>query len=294
MLPSAYTKAVLACYQQKSRESNIPLGTRHLTRRGLRAACVEICRDRYDRKDAPLLRAFFEGGDNQAAFLQAITHHPVDKFRPLVSFLKEETTNPEDKVVELAAWLIDFKPRPYHPSVDYTKTSGNCSESSNAQLIKIPVKTSPAELGERDNRGHLAASDSEKSGKKKKKIILAITITVVFGMIILWLWPNKPPVPVYIGHQACMFWNEDHYQTISCRQHGDTLVVALDSGKLTHFRKITQPGTITTNAIGSVWYVRYRGTYEFYTADGFHPIDLNLRLRPITEFIITHHIPAHQ
>ncbi len=87
-----------------------------------------------------------------------------------------------------------------------------------------------------------------------------------------------------------MFWDEDHYQPISCKQHGDTLVVALDSNKLVHFRKITQPDTITTNAIGTIWYVKYRKGYEFYTADGYHPIDPQLRLRPITEYIIRNHI----
>ncbi|HEX3935822.1 MAG TPA: hypothetical protein VHW43_14165 [Puia sp.] len=90
-----------------------------------------------------------------------------------------------------------------------------------------------------------------------------------------------------------MFWADDHYQPVSCNQKlGDTVIIALDSEKLAHFRKITRPDTITDAAIGHVWYVRYRGAYEFYTTGGYHPLDPNLRLRPITNFIITRHIPV--
>lgn len=84
-----------------------------------------------------------------------------------------------------------------------------------------------------------------------------------------------------------MFWDGNQYQPISCNQKlGDTLVVALDSSKTLHFKKITQPDTISFNAIGAIWYVKYRGGIELYTAAGFHPIDPRLRVRPITAYII--------
>jgi len=90
-----------------------------------------------------------------------------------------------------------------------------------------------------------------------------------------------------------MFWAGDHYQSISCTQHFvDTLVVALDSEKIIHFKKITRPDTITLNAVGCVWYVKYRGDIEYYTSDGFHPIDPQLRLKPITPYMIRKYIHA--
>jgi hypothetical protein len=88
-----------------------------------------------------------------------------------------------------------------------------------------------------------------------------------------------------------MFWADDHYQPISCNQKVDNVqVIALDSVNLYHFKKITLPDTITLNAIGFVWYAKYRGTIEFYTDSGFHPIDPGLRLKRITAYMIRKYI----
>lgn len=54
---------------------------------------------------------------------------------------------------------------------------------------------------------------------------------------------------------GCMYWAEDHYQPAPCNQPiENTLVVALDTLKLTHFKRITRPDTITTKSLGKVWY----------------------------------------
>lgn len=282
MLPPDYTKAVLASYRRKRGNKTLPLGMLQLTRRGLRAACHEVCRDRYNRTDEPILKAFFGVGYDHTACMQAIAGYDVDKFRPLVNFLKEETTNPDDKVVELVAWLVEFQPRPYDPKIDYGKLQAGASDTPQGpqgDIINEPPSATKLDVGKI---------------RKDKRVIWAIAITVLLALTIYMTiygsgFNRKAPV-VYIGHQGCMYWNEDHYEAISCRQHGDTLVVALDSNKLIHFRKITRPDTITANAIGTIWYARYRKDYDFFTGDGLHPLDPNLRLRPITEYIIRNHI----
>lgn len=291
MLAPDYTKAVLAHYRQKSVDKGLPLGMQQLTRRGLRAACHEVCRDKYKGTDEPILKAFFGAGYDQASCLQTIPRYDVDKFRPVVNFLKEETTNPDDKVVELVAWLVDFQPRPYDRRINYAKRLNESADSPWGSLDR-DIEDPPAEAGGISAVPPSTQLEGEEKRKKKKRIIWTITITVAVGMTIYGLRSYKMPAPIYIGHQACMYWNEDHYEPISCQEHGDTLVVALDSNKLVHFRKITRPDTITANSIGTIWYARYRKDYEFYTANGFHPIDPNLRLRPITEYIIIHHIRA--
>jgi len=43
-------------------------------------------------------------------------------------------------------------------------------------------------------------------------------------------------------------------------------------------------------AIGYVWYVKLNGTIEFYTAEGYHPVRRELRLLPITLYMINKHI----
>lgn len=293
MLPPSYTKAVLAEYQRKLLENELPIGMRELTPSGFREACLAVRRKGYDKKDEPILIGFFGEGSNLENCLRAIGKRDLAKFKPVIKFCTEGTQKPNGKVVELLAWLIDFNPRPYNPIYNY-------------DTIPSPVPASPQGLSE-DNKAEISPiehdpqnptptsiieeveKNGEKKEKKKKKFILAITITIAFGMTIFLLWPNKS-VPIYIGHQSCMFWNETHYQPISCQPHGDTLVVPLDSNRLTHFQKITRPDTITISSLGSIWYVRYRKDYEFYTGNGSHPLDPNLRLRPITDYIIRNHI----
>jgi hypothetical protein len=294
MLPPEYTKAVLAEYRRKTAANTLPIDMRQLSPAGFKAACLEVCRERYNRKDEFILKAFFGEGSDQENCLRAIARRDIDKFRPLVNFLKGRTTKPDGKIVELAAWLIDFNLRPYDPQIKYVINPDTISVSPQRAPANGTIEIPQAESGEIDDASRSTSSEVRKKGKKRKKITLVITITVAVAMIIYLVRTNKPLAPVYIGHQACMFWNEDHYQPISCQPHGDTMVVALDSNRLVHFRKITQPDTITANAIGTIWYVRYRKDYEFYTADGYHPIDPNLWLRPITEYIIRNHIHPKQ
>ncbi len=92
-----------------------------------------------------------------------------------------------------------------------------------------------------------------------------------------------------------MYWAGDHYQQISCSQkQGGTLVIPLDSERLVHFKKITRPDTITENALGSIWYVKFHGAYECYTFPGYHPIDTSLKLRPLTDFVLIKHLHPNQ
>jgi len=276
MLPPVYTNAVLADYHKKSEKNDLPVDMKQLSPASLKAACLEVCRGRYGtRDDKALLRAFFDGAADQKACLQAIEDHDINKFKPLVNLLKGKTRKPDSKIVELAAWLIDFEDRPYDPRKDYS--------------IDPEQKHT-----DKENRAIQPMAQAGEKKRKRRRIIFVITITIALGMTVYWTRPYKSHAPIIIGHQACMFWNEDHYQPISCQPHEDTTVTPLDSDKLVHFRKITRPDTITTRSIGSVWYVRYRKDYEFYTSDGNHPIDPQLRLRPITDYIIRNHIHPEQ
>jgi len=276
MLPPVYTNAVLADYHKKSEKNDLPVDMKQLSPASLKAACLDVCRARYGtREDQALLRAFFDGAADQKACLQAIEVHDINKFKPLVSLLRGKTKRPDDKIVELVAWLIDFNDRPYNPRKNYPEDP----ERKHAEMETPPTPPIVREGAKK---------------KRRRRIIFVITITIALGMTVYSIRPHKSSAPIVIGHQACMFWDEDHYQPISCQPHGDTLVTPLDSEKLAHFRKITRPDTITTNSIGSLWYVRYRKTYEFYTDSGDHPIDPQWRLRPITEYIIRNHIHPEQ
>jgi hypothetical protein len=193
--------------------------------------------------------------------------------------------------------MIDFRDRPWHIGWERNRNSSQGpGDGPREQEDKATVQTDqdgPKISGtnpESKGRTPPRSAQSIPKSKTKKAIAVAIILAVfVFGGYSLR--NNKSAILIPTGPQSCMFWAGDQYQQISCTQHhGDALIVAFDSVKLNDFKKITNPDTITIAAKGSVWYVKYRGEYEFYTSDGVHPIDPQLRLKPITAYILAHHV----
>jgi hypothetical protein len=289
--------AVLACYHQKLAANKLSIGLRQLSPASLKAACLEECRERYDRKDAWILKGFFKQGSDQQACLLAIDELGINKFKPLAYFIKGKTKNPDDKVVELVAWLIDFKDRPYDPRKTYPVVPQAPEDLRIDKAIDLsPAAPAGNENGPRtisqgpikDSRESISSEGIKR--KKRKRIILTITISIALGMVVFWTWPRKP-TPPGINGQACMYWTGDHYQAIPCDQRPtNALTVPLDSTKLAHFRKITRPDTITENALGSIWYTKFQGKYECYTAPGTHPIDTSIPLKLLTDYVLLRHI----
>lgn len=112
--------------------------------------------------------------------------------------------------------------------------------------------------------------------KIRKAIVSFVTIIVAGGIAYYIL--NK---------KECMYWTGDQYQCIACNKKiGDTAIIALDTIKVAHLKKITRQDTLTPNSSHKVWYSKIDGNVEFFTSDGFHPIYTDRRLRPATIYII--------
>ncbi|MCH5687655.1 hypothetical protein LWM68_27340 [Niabella sp. W65] len=93
----------------------------------------------------------------------------------------------------------------------------------------------------------------------------------------------------------CMYWAADHYEPVPCnRKIDDAEVKPIDTILVRRFKKITRPDTITENDIGRVWYAKINKQLEFYTVYGPHPTKPQLRLKPITGYIIDKYIQKNQ
>lgn len=124
-----------------------------------------------------------------------------------------------------------------------------------------------------------------------RQTLTLCTLVLFLGIGGYWWWVTQSRNNLPFEHGGCMYWAEDHYQPIPCNQKvPNTLVVALDTVKVKTFRKITLPDTITNRAKGYVWYSKIDNKYEFFTADGQHPVVFGRRLKPITDYIIDKHI----
>ena len=306
MLSISYSKLVLRDYRQKKKRSGFPLELKEPTPRRLRDECLAVCNKRYLPKDEDTLQKFFGDAHDKKTRLKSIQDCDLDKFKPLANFLKESTSTTEFKNIELLAWLIDFKERPWDLAA-LEPTPDELADPIDAPDGPGEVRTPGDGEGDGEGPGNKTAGEQNKTTPEQKpsnrrKITIVLTITIALAAVEVYrllpgnispsVQPNNTFPPIPTGTQACMFWAGTHYQPVPCNEKlGDTVVIALDSAKLMSLTKITRADTITEAAIGHVWYVRYRGNYEFYTAGGFHPLDPNLRLKPITAYIIARHIP---
>ncbi len=306
-----YTALVLADYNSKKEEDRLSLALLIPSPGKLKDECLKICRARFSKRDGRVLEAFFGNADDVKSSLQAIDKCPLGKFKALQNFINTKTSDPDPKVVELLAWLIDFDQRPYelgkkyHPNYSVTRLAkdeekvktelgigtGDAEENENSRASpvtgEVPGPSNP-----------LSATISKYKPSRKKVITGLVVVAIVLAGATFFLKKDEKPFRVSLtGHEACMYWTGDHYQPISCSQKvKDTLVVALDSARLMGFKRIMQEDTITSKSIGIVWYARLKGQIEYYTSEGNgnHPVDLGTPLHRLTPYMLKTHIKAKQ
>ena len=300
-----YTKLVLRSYEEKRAGNTLSLRLIHPTPAQLKEECEAIFCSRYKRKDEGTLCVFFGDGNEGEPGLKAIKKCDIDKFRPLVNFLLKKTQTPDKKNIELLAWLIDFEPRPFVYGKQYPDniTVGDKAYQENAQPLgkARPTVQTGSDAGDETQPGGIKFSrtslNKHRFNLKAKAVIIIVIILALGGGVIYWS-QNKSETYGLANlkkGEACMYWAGDHYEQVSCsQQHGDTLIVALDTFRLKNFKKITRQDTITLNDIGRVWYIKINNQIEYFTSDGYYPLDPKRRLRPITDYIIRKYIhPAN-
>ncbi len=281
MLYIDYKSKVLLKYKTARQAKNLPPFLMQPTPANLRSECVHVCQERFDKKDQEILRTFFGPHDTQRAYINTIANFDVDKFRPLLNFITEKTSDTELKNIELLAWLVDFKPRPFDSSYkepDIETSSGeteniNDNIVTNTQGTEV-VETKPVEV----DTGN---KEVQKSGHKHHVFITGL---VLFIISIAGYW-------IYENTDHCMYWADDHYEAVSCNQQiNNALIIPADNLRLRYFKKITRPDTISIKALGHIWYSKINNDIEFFTSDGHHPVQLQYQLKPLTKYMIEKHI----
>lgn len=101
---------------------------------------------------------------------------------------------------------------------------------------------------------------------------------------------NAEPIKLSERKKECMYWNEDHYEEVYCDEiiEGKEIIALNEAKKL--LRKITKPDTLTVeNALGKVWYSKYKNRVDFFTMDGTNP-ENDKELHKVTEYIIDKYV----
>jgi hypothetical protein len=295
-----YINAVVKEYNDKVSANTISLNLTPLTPGNVKKECVAICRGRFRTMDERVLSAFFGYAENVKGYLQAIDRCDIDKFRPMINFVEGRSKDTDSKNIELLAWLVDFQERPFDPDGKYGGLRQTAEVEGLRNLVieenhnlKSNLKSPLPETSLQPLRasGERQIVVTKKSWSKNKILIIAIIVALFVGTV-GYLSINNPMSRSKISNNdSCMYWKDDHYEKISCGQKVQySKVIAADPEILNSFRRITIPDTITYNSIGKVWYIKIKGEPEFYTGMGYHPVLMQLQLKPITKYIIDTHI----
>lgn len=292
---SDYKALIINTYNKRMIEGTLSINLQNPTSAKLRNECLEILKERFSQKnDYQILKAFFGHHDNINEYGQYISSVDLDKFKPLVNFLREKTIVTDDKNIELLSWLLDIKPRPHNFNYDYKQELGvevvnDVSVESEYEhsiikgAFKIDEQKKVSAIIESLNKGEKNREKGKNNlvkSKTSKYILISVLGLSILGLSFLFLkdrvWNEK----------NCMYWNNDHYVNVDCdKQNGYKQAFILDKSKLENFRKITKLDTLTEACIGKIWYSKINNEVEFFTFPGMHPTHPEKSLK-----LVTHHI----
>lgn len=304
MMFSEYKIKVLDLYKAKLKEGSLPLNLMQPTPARLKREC-QVAFERIKNEDLKTLSDFFGPRNSPNEYLQVIRRIETDKFRPLESFLKGRVHNPDDKNIELLAWLIDFPDRPFKfglgtLDMDYPKTEVKEGDKINHPLSyedqqKISgagsIISSPAATA----RYYIEDKPGFSSISKYKTQLLITGLILILGAIGFSFnryISGDPDKEDSKFANTCMYWAGEQYVETACdKQIPNTIVVGFDQLKIDQLKKITQLDSISETDIGKVWYYKIRrDKVEFYTSGGTHPEYPNKHLKPMTRYMYNKYV----
>ncbi|RXK85720.1 hypothetical protein [Filimonas effusa] len=342
----SYRDCVRNEYYRKRKANQLSVKMIELKRSGIREECLALLEQRCENGDENILWAIFGPADKGSSLKEMIYKYDIDRFRPLVKFLRENTGIRDLEDIDFLAWLIDFQPRPYKIDVDYlaldrkreSEVMAAQEENVNARgrdnIPKgLPVAIiEPVEEPDLPEGGGISAGEAPvRPGKDStgEGVKVGVTLTsklenqeegigkdffteskARFRRLTAWFYASKAIRPAMLmiiasmiayflsidepREQSCMYWKDDHFQSAPCYLNipGASLI-ALDAQKANNFRKITDWRTITPKDIGVVFYGKSVDTgvnIELFTCYGIHPVNPNIKLKPVTKYIYGRYI----
>jgi hypothetical protein len=289
----------------------------------LRQECLNVFKERHDpKKDDVALRMFFGPDDKNKGYLKIIDAHPTEKFKALSVFFKRPNDKkPDQKNLELLAWLIDFEGRPYQPKKGYDISTpiDNNEEILVEDNLAHDVEISPVDVENKDSYGEAPqgiedrakGQDLEPERESTTKIRALRLFTDIDPSAIhnRWHIPKKFHKTVYaftaaavvlastyliigIGDKQCMYWNGERYEAVACADKpGDFSVIPFDQETANNLKRILRPDTLSENSVRKVWYNKvWSDSLDFYTDSGSVPANSNRRLMPMTNYILNKYV----
>lgn len=240
------------------------------SRANLRKLCVERLKENPSPDDLNSFKIFigFEFKPENRNKLKDET----DRFRTIENFLKGSSDSNDVEVINLAAILVDFTPRPFLKFVKGHKGEEDVTGVNSIEKEEINTLKTKLLLPEK------------KSSPKKKLVMGLLGFTALFSI-------GYTAKDLVLPARECMQWQTDHYEMVDCQNKVDGLyssapIIPTDQ-KAIELKKIIVSDTTTFFESGKskIWYCKVDGVPEFFDRPGFHPIT-GKGLRPVTDYII--------
>ncbi len=267
-----------------------------------------VYKERYEKKDDGTLRDFFGHAEHGRQYLHLIADFETDKFKPLDNYLKGDTERTNNKNLELLAWLINFKHRPFSFGMEVLLSDEELA------IINTPINNDPGEKrslpesgedslknkrGETERLKNGAGEITEANESKKedsilktispkqtsnKKSVLFLLISIICIGAIYFIWQQQQDKQNIMGitNTSCMYWAQDHFEPAPCNEKGKGFLFPLDEEKVKNFKKITRRDTITEWSIGKLYYIKNDKDIDCYTEDGYYPEEPDRKLNVLT------------
>ncbi|BDU27434.1 hypothetical protein FLGSB24_41780 [Flavobacterium sp. GSB-24] len=247
----------------------------------------------------------------------------TNQFRPIETFFKGETDPEKMDVVDLAAILVDFQPRPFakfRKQIDEedlklinelrnTNNTKEVSEETKTEDVKPKVQEVRVEEEvnvDAPKEENIISETIEVFQPESKPIKINLFVNVKEKLIhnfknrlkkiavatILIFCLIGAVIYFAFFKKHCMQWSEDHYEVVDCSSKDKVVlneIIPLDENLL-DFRKLKACDTtrcFMENGDAFVWYSKTPNGIDFFNdnGNGKHPVT-NRALRPVTQYIV--------
>lgn len=250
----------------------------------LRNYCAMLVDKGLTATDEEIFKAFFETKKDEK-LKKSIELCNTDKFKTIISFLKDKRDSEIALRIEMASIMVDFLPRPYANFLNSDLRSINNGEKN--QIIKIEDENYAVK--ENKNEHDFTATQVGKHERIKKNVargFIGIIGTVSIGLATKTFIAQEP---------QCMQWQKNHYDIVDCNKNQHSLlqqndIIPFDEHQI-KLVKIQVSDTTTFFKMGKplYWYCKVNGKPEFFNTHGVHP-ETGKALKPVSSYIIEKYV----
>lgn len=241
----------------------------------------------------------------------------IDKFRPLVNFLKEKSDLSDISRLEVLAVILDYPNRPFKKFSNvqnkplevkndklveeldnsYSNLIENFSEDDKVldqkEIVNENIFTDEIlnHQGKREKVVVISEDGSIKNQKNVplKKIGIIGVAVIIIGISIFLNIKNYTT-------KDCMVWKGEKYEAIDCRETINGFVdvtLPKDDKLIKEFRKIkvdSKTSFFDKKGNPKIWYIKNpNGILEFFNQPGLQP-ETGKTLKPISKYIIQEYV----